>query len=176
MDELSRSFTRRTGHRASGRAGGVPAAGLRRRRGIARARRGPARSRTRRPAASCKAARCEALRRPSTSRPPNAPARMIGPYKLLEQIGEGGMGVGLSWPSRPSRSRRRVALKVIKPGMDTPAGDRPLRGRAAGAGADGPPQHRPGARRRRHRDRAGRTSSWSWSTACRSPSTATTTT
>ena len=36
-----------------------------------------------------------------------------------------------------------VALKIIKPGMDTPAGHRPLRGRAAGAGADGPSEHRP---------------------------------
>ena len=32
-------------------------------------------------------------------------------------------------------------------GHGHPAGDRPLRGRAAGPGADGPPQHRPGARR-----------------------------
>ena len=47
--------------------------------------------------------------------------------------------------------RRKVALKIIKPGMDTRAGHRPLRGRAAGAGADGPSQHRPGARRRRDR-------------------------
>ena len=53
------------------------------------------------------------------------------------------------------------------------AGAGPLRGRAAGAGADGPPEHRPGARRRHHRRRAGRSSSWSWSRACRSPSTAT---
>ena len=53
------------------------------------------------------------------------------------------------------------------------AGHRPVRGRAAGPGADGPPQHRQGARRRRHRRRPARTSSWSWSRACRSPSTAT---
>ena len=39
--------------------------------------------------------------------------------------------------------RRKVALKIIKPGMDTRAGHRPLRGRAAGAGADGPSEHRP---------------------------------
>ena len=71
--------------------------------------------------------------------------------------------------------RRKVALKVIKPGMDTPAGHRPLRGRAAGPGPDGPPQHRPRPRRRHHRRAAGPTSSWSWSRACRSPSTATTT-
>ena len=39
-------------------------------------------------------------------------------------------------------------LKLIKAGMDSPAGARPVRGRAAGAGADGPPEHRQGARRR----------------------------
>ncbi len=42
----------------------------------------------------------------------------IGPYKLLEQIGEGGMGtVYLAEQERPIR--RRVALKIIKPGMDS---------------------------------------------------------
>jgi tetratricopeptide (TPR) repeat protein/tRNA A-37 threonylcarbamoyl transferase component Bud32 len=43
---------------------------------------------------------------------------MIGPYKLLEQIGEGGMGlVFMAEQTRPVK--RRVALKVLKPGMDT---------------------------------------------------------
>ena len=42
----------------------------------------------------------------------------IGPYKLLEQIGEGGMGtVFMAEQTHPVR--RKVALKVIKPGMDT---------------------------------------------------------
>lgn len=42
----------------------------------------------------------------------------IGPYKLLEQIGEGGFGVVfLAEQQRPVR--RRVALKIVKPGMDT---------------------------------------------------------
>jgi serine/threonine protein kinase/WD40 repeat protein len=42
----------------------------------------------------------------------------IGPYKLLEEIGEGGMGtVYMAEQTEPVR--RRVALKVIKPGMDT---------------------------------------------------------
>src|SRR5579883_1703037 len=46
------------------------------------------------------------------------PGTVIGPYKLLEQIGEGGMGlVFMAEQTRPVR--RRVALKVIKPGMDT---------------------------------------------------------
>ena len=43
---------------------------------------------------------------------------VIGPYKLLEQIGEGGFGVVfMAEQERPVT--RRVALKVIKPGMDT---------------------------------------------------------
>ncbi len=43
---------------------------------------------------------------------------MIGPYKLLEQIGEGGMGtVFHAQQSKPIR--RKVALKIIKLGMDT---------------------------------------------------------
>jgi tetratricopeptide (TPR) repeat protein/serine/threonine protein kinase len=42
----------------------------------------------------------------------------IGPYKLLQQIGEGGMGV-VFMAEQTEPVRRRVALKVIKPGMDT---------------------------------------------------------
>ena len=43
---------------------------------------------------------------------------VIGPYKLLEQIGEGGFGyVFVAEQQRPVR--RRVALKIIKPGMDS---------------------------------------------------------
>jgi serine/threonine protein kinase len=42
----------------------------------------------------------------------------IGPYRLMEQIGEGGMGVVfVAEQQRPLR--RKVALKIIKPGMDT---------------------------------------------------------
>ena len=48
------------------------------------------------------------------------PGATIGPYKLLEQIGEGGMGlVFMAEQTRPLR--RRVALKIIKPGLDTQA-------------------------------------------------------
>src|SRR5438132_452155 len=42
-------------------------------------------------------------------------AAIIGPYKLLQQIGEGGMGtVYMAEQMRPMQ--RKVALKVIKPG------------------------------------------------------------
>jgi non-specific serine/threonine protein kinase/serine/threonine-protein kinase len=45
-------------------------------------------------------------------------AESIGPYRLLQRIGEGGMGeVWLAEQSEPIR--RRVALKLIKAGMDT---------------------------------------------------------
>jgi serine/threonine protein kinase len=43
---------------------------------------------------------------------------IIGPYKLLEKIGEGGMGI-VYMADQLSPVRRRVALKIIKPGMDT---------------------------------------------------------
>src|SRR5437868_3399768 len=46
------------------------------------------------------------------------PGTVIGPYKLLQQIGEGGMGtVFMAEQTRPVQ--RKVALKVIKPGMDS---------------------------------------------------------
>src|SRR5262245_29646028 len=48
------------------------------------------------------------------------PGTIIGPYKLLEQIGEGGFGV-VFMAEQTHPVRRRVALKVLKPGMDTPA-------------------------------------------------------
>jgi serine/threonine protein kinase len=50
--------------------------------------------------------------------PVERPGAMIGPYKLLEQIGEGGMGV-VFMAEQVHPVRRRVALKIIRPGMDT---------------------------------------------------------
>jgi serine/threonine protein kinase/tetratricopeptide (TPR) repeat protein len=46
------------------------------------------------------------------------PSTVIGPYKLLQQIGEGGMGV--VWMAEQQQPvRRKVALKIIKPGLDS---------------------------------------------------------
>jgi serine/threonine protein kinase len=42
----------------------------------------------------------------------------VGPYKLLQPIGEGGMGV-VYMAEQTEPVRRRVALKIIKPGMDS---------------------------------------------------------
>ena len=52
------------------------------------------------------------------SSPLESPGTMIGSYKLLQQIGEGGMGV-VYMAEQQQPVRRRVALKIIKPGMDS---------------------------------------------------------
>jgi serine/threonine-protein kinase len=48
----------------------------------------------------------------------SGPGTVIGPYKLLEQIGEGGFGV-VFMAEQTEPVRRKVALKILKPGMDT---------------------------------------------------------
>jgi WD40 repeat protein/serine/threonine protein kinase len=54
----------------------------------------------------------------AAARPREGAGTVIGPYKLLQQIGEGGMGtVYMAEQTRPVQ--RKVALKVIKPGMDS---------------------------------------------------------
>ena len=56
--------------------------------------------------------------RTETAAPGSLPGRSIGPYRLMQRLGEGGMGeVWLAEQSFPVR--RRVALKLIKAGMDT---------------------------------------------------------
>ena len=50
--------------------------------------------------------------------PAERPGTAVGPYKLLQRIGEGGMGV--VWMAEQTHPvQRKVALKVIKPGMDS---------------------------------------------------------
>jgi serine/threonine protein kinase len=50
--------------------------------------------------------------------PPERVGSVIGCYKLLQQIGEGGFGV-VYMAEQEQPVRRVVALKIIKPGMDT---------------------------------------------------------
>ena len=50
--------------------------------------------------------------------PDEAVGQTLGRYKLLERIGEGGCGV-VYVAEQTEPVRRRVALKVIKLGMDT---------------------------------------------------------
>ena len=47
----------------------------------------------------------------------DGPGTIIGPYRLIEQLGEGGMGtVYLAEQTEPVR--RQVALKIVRSGMD----------------------------------------------------------
>ena len=46
------------------------------------------------------------------------PGMLIGPYKLLQKIGEGGQGI-VYMAEQEHPFRRRVALKIIKSGMDS---------------------------------------------------------
>src|SRR3954468_18834608 len=46
------------------------------------------------------------------------PGAAVGPYRLLEQIGEGGFGV-VFMAEQKEPLRRKVALKLLKPGMDS---------------------------------------------------------
>jgi hypothetical protein len=53
---------------------------------------------------------------PTTERP----GTIIGSYKLIEEIGQGGFGI-VFMAEQLEPVRRKVAVKVIKPGMDTRA-------------------------------------------------------
>ena len=76
-------------------------------------------------------------------------AEAIGPYRLLERVGEGGMGeVWLAEQTEPVR--RQVALKVIKPGMDTAQVVARFEAERQALALMDHPAHRPGLRRRRH--------------------------
>src|SRR5262249_47329650 len=60
----------------------------------------------------------EAGRSVDLPRAAEAPGMVVGPYKLVEQIGEGGMGsVWMAQQTEPVK--RLVAVKLIKPGMDS---------------------------------------------------------
>lgn len=54
--------------------------------------------------------------RPRPHTPPQRNLEVVGPYRLLEQLGEGGFGV-VYRALQQEPIRREVALKLIKPGM-----------------------------------------------------------
>ena len=63
----------------------------------------------------------EDLRSTETQQPPSRPPEKIGNYRILQKVGEGGMGeVYEAEQEKPVR--RKVALKIIKWGMALPTG------------------------------------------------------
>ena len=106
------------------------------------------------------------------SPPPLAekPGDRISRYKLLQQIGEGGCGV-VYMAEQQEPVKRRVALKVIKPGMDT----KEVLGRFEAERQALAMMDHPNIAKVLERVRrilAVPTSSWNWCAASRSPTTA----
>ena len=88
---------------------------------------------------------------------------IAGRYTLLQKIGEGGMGE--VWVAKQSEPvKRKVALKLIKTGMDSKAVlTRFEQERQSRWALMDHPQHRPSSRWRHDADGAGRSStSWNW--------------
>ena len=76
---------------------------------------------------------------------PGQPGTAIGPYKLIQQIGEGGMGtVYMAQQTEPVK--RTVAVKIIKAGMDTRQVIARFEAELPGLAAHGPPEYRESAR------------------------------
>ena len=65
-------------------------------------------------------ARCRSAAPTGGARPDEDVGTVIGPYRLVRRLGEGGMGEVFE-AEQTEPIRRRVALKVIKQGMDTRA-------------------------------------------------------
>ena len=89
---------------------------------------------------------------PTVEMPRRWRARRHG-HRPLQAAGadrRGGHGRRLRRRAGPPRPPQGGA-EGHQAGHGHPPGPRPLRGRAPGAGPDGPPQHRQGPRRRRHR-------------------------
>jgi serine/threonine protein kinase len=97
----------------------------------------------------------------------------LGPYRLIREIGHGGMGTVYLGVRDDDAFQKRVAIKVLRRGMDTDSIVRRFRtsGRSSPASSI---RISPACSTAAARRTAGRTSRWSSSKGSRSSSTATT--
>ena len=156
------------------RAGGVPPPGVRRRRPPAGASRGlDPRPPVGRSFRAGQGARPRTSSLPRTClHVPNARARSSARTSCWKRSARAA-SASSSWPSSSSPVRRKVALKIIKPGMDTRQVIARFEAERQALALMDHPNIAHGLRWRRNAAAAGPTSSWSWSAASRSPSSAT---
>ena len=61
------------------------------------------------------------LPRPADANAPDLSGIPVGPYRLIREIGSGGMGTVFLAVRTDDAFQRRVAIKVLRRGMDTDA-------------------------------------------------------
>ena len=85
---------------------------------------------------------------------PRQAGSRLGPYQLLRQLGEGGMGRVYLARRADEVYRQQVAVKLMHPGIGpVPGNAAQVRGRAADIGKPQSREYRPFARWRHHRGR-----------------------
>ena len=85
---------------------------------------------------------------PEEDSEPAAAGTPVGPYRIVREIGRGGMGTVYLAERTDGQFQRHVAVKLITRGMDTARRPPPVSRRAPDSGRSGASEHRAAPRRR----------------------------